>query len=374
MAREYDKVVFTVTLILVGLGIVMIYSASAIRAQERFEDPYFFLKRQALWALVGLTAMVWAMGQDYRRMARIAPWVYLLGVLLLVVVLVPGIGVKVNGARRWLRLGGLSFQPAELAKLALIMLLARGLARKGRRIREWTHGLLPPLGLAGVVIGLVALQPNYGTAILILAVTLTLLFIAGARLGHVALSGLVLLPPLGVLLASAPHVRDRLLALLAPERVSPRILYQITQSQVALGQGGSLGTGLGEGKQKLFYLPEPHTDFIYAIVGEEMGFAGCIAILGFFVLLLWRGARIAMRAPDTFGVYLGLGITLSIVLQAAVNIGMVVGVLPTTGLPLPFLSFGGSSLVFSLLGMGMLLSISRQPPGYPGYARVRGHP
>lgn len=372
MGRDYDKLLFTVTLILVGLGIVMVYSASAIRAQERFGDPSYFLKRQVLWAVVGLIALIWALGLDYRHLSRWAPLLYGLSLLLLIVVLIPGIGTKINGARRWLRLGGVSFQPGELAKLGLILYLSRLLAKKGERLREFFDGLLPPLILALLMAVSIALQPNYGTALMIFGVSIALLFTAGARVSHLLGVGLGLLPPLGLLMMEAPHVRGRVLAMVDPLQVSPRYLYQVTQSQVALGQGGSLGRGLGDGMQKLFYLPEPHTDFIFAIVGEELGFAGAGVVLGCFLLFLWRGVRIALRAPEIFGRHLALGITFLIVAQAAVNVGVVVGLLPTTGLPLPFLSFGGSSLVVSLFGVGVLLSISRCPPPYPGYPRRRG--
>jgi len=369
---EYDKVLLTVTLILVGVGILMVYSASAIRAQEQFGDPSFFLKRHVIWAAVGLATLIGVLGQDYRQLQRWAPLLYLVAVLVLILVLIPGIGTKVNGARRWFRFAGLSFQPAEFAKFGLILYLSRFLARKGERVREFKDGLLPPVILAVVVVGLIALQPNYGTALVIFASVGALLFVAGTRISHLALLGLGLAPLVGLLLAQAPHVRGRVLAMVDPSQVSPRFLYQLNQSQLALGRGGSLGAGLGDGMQKLFYLPEPHTDFIFAIVGEELGFAGAMGVLVLFALILWRGIRIGLKASDPFGCYLALGITSLIVIQGVVNVGMVVGLLPTVGLPLPFLSFGGTSLVMTLFGVGILLSVSRCPPAYQGYLRLRG--
>ena len=357
--RGHDKLLFTATLILVGLGVVMVYSASAIRAQERFGDPAFFLKKQVLWALVGVTGMVWLMGRDYRRLRPYVLPLLLLAVGMLILVLVPGVGVKVNGARRWLRVLGLSFQPAELAKLALVAYLARLLAGKEERVREFTVGVLPPLVVTGVFFLLIALQPNYGTAVVVLLTALTMVFAAGARLTHLLAVGAAALPPLGLLLWSVPHVRGRLLAHLHPGAASPKALYQIGQSQVALGQGGGLGRGLGDGMQKLYYLPEPHTDFIFAIVGEELGFAGAALVVAFFAMILWRGIRIALAAPDRFGALLALGLISVIVGQAAINFGVVVGLLPTTGLPLPLVSFGGSSLVVTLLALGILLSVSQ---------------
>ena len=357
--RGHDKLLFTAALILVGLGVVMVYSASAIRAQERFGDPTFFLKKQVLWALIGVTGMVWLMGRDYRGLRPYVVPLLVLAFGMLVLVLVPGIGVKVNGARRWLRLLGFSFQPAELAKLALVAYLARLLAGKEDRIREFGVGVAPPLIVSGVFFLLIALQPNYGTAVVILLSGVAMVFAAGARLTHLLAVGSATVPVLALLFWSVPHVRGRILALLHPAQASPRILYQALQSQVALGQGGSLGRGLGDGMQKLYYLPEPHTDFIFAIVGEELGFAGAALVVAFFALLLWRGMRIALAAPDRFGALLALGITFVIVGQAAINFGVVVGLLPTTGLPLPLVSFGGSSLVVTLLGLGILLSISQ---------------
>jgi cell division protein FtsW len=357
--RHHDRLLFTATLILVVLGIVMVYSASAIRAQERFGDPAYFLKKQVLWALIGLTAMVWMMGRDYRRLKPYILPLLLLALGMLILVLIPGIGVKVNGARRWIQFLGLSFQPAELAKLALVAYLARLLAGKEERVREFSVGILPPLVVTGVFFLLIALQPNYGTAVVILLTALTMVFAAGARLTHLLAVGAAALPPLGLVLWSVPHVRGRLLAHLHPGAASPKALYQIGQSQVALGQGGGLGRGLGDGMQKLYYLPEPHTDFIFAIVGEELGFAGAALVVAFFALLLWRGIRIALAVPDRFGALLALGLISVIVGQAAINFGVVVGLLPTTGLPLPLVSFGGSSLVVTLLALGILLSVSQ---------------
>jgi cell division protein FtsW len=357
--RGHDRLLFTAVLILVGLGVVMVYSASAIRAQERFGDPAFFLKKQILWALIGVTGMVWLMGRDYRSLRPFILPLLFLAFGMLTLVLVPGIGVKVNGARRWLRLLGFSFQPAEMAKLVLVGYLARLLAGKEARLREFGAGILPPLTVCAAFFLLIALQPNYGTAVVVLLTSLAMLFAAGARVTHLAALAVGVVPPLALVFWSVPHVRGRILALLDPAQASPKVLYQALQSQVALGQGGGLGRGLGEGMQKLYYLPEPHTDFIFAIVGEELGFAGAALVVAFFALLLWRGIRIALGAPDRFGALLGLGITFVIVGQAAINFGVVVGLLPTTGLPLPLVSFGGSSLVVTLLGLGVLLSISQ---------------
>ncbi len=355
----YDRVLAVTALLLVGFGVIMVYSASAIRAQERFGDPYLFLKRQALWATLALGAELWAMHLDYRRLQRWTPVAVLAALVLLGVVLIPGLGVKANGARRWLRLMGLSFQPAEFAKMALILFLASYYARRADKLRSFLDGFVPPLLVTALFAGLVILQPNFGTAMILLVVAGLLGFVGGARIGHMALAAGTALPILGALVLATPHVKARLLALVDPAHVSSRAVYQVTQSFYALGPGGLLGRGLGDSMQKLFYLPEPHTDFIFAIVGEELGFLGAAAVVLGYGLILWRGTRIALRAPDPFGAYLALGITGAIVGQAAMNMGVVLGMLPTAGVPLPFLSFGGSSLVFTLTAVGILLNISQ---------------
>ncbi|MBI5166228.1 MAG: putative lipid II flippase FtsW [candidate division NC10 bacterium] len=356
---RWDKLLFVVTLMLVGLGIVMIYSASAIRAQEKFGDPAYFLKRQLIWAFLGLLVMFWMMGHDYRSLRRYAPILYLLSLFLLLLVLVPTVGIKVKGARRWLRLFSFSFQPSELGKFSLILFLAHLFSKKGEKVDGLWEGLLPPLVLTGLLFSLIVLEPHLGTAMIVALVALLMCFVAGVRVSHLILAGISLTPAVLLVAASFPHVKTRLWALLDPSRVSSQVRYQLNQSIYALGPGGLLGRGLGDSIQKLFYLPEPHTDFIFAIVGEEMGFLGASLVLFLFGVFLWRGVRTALGAPDLFGTYLAMGITGAIVAQAVVNVGMVVGLLPTAGLPLPFVSFGGSSLVISLMGVGILLNISQ---------------
>lgn len=355
---SHDKILLSAVLILVGIGIVMIYSASAIRAEARLGDSAFFLKRHVLWAILGAVAMCWAMSRDYRSLKQYAPFLILLSLLLLLLVLVPTVGVKVNGARRWIRVFGLSFQPSELAKLSLILSLAGFFAKKADRARTLA-GLLPPLLLTGMFFALIALEPNMGTAVVLLLAASALFFLAGCRLSHLLLSLAASIPFLLFVVSKHPYIKARLLALLDPGQASAKSLYQLKQSLYALGPGGLLGRGLGDSIQKLFYLPEPHTDFIFAIIGEEMGFVGASSVVVLFGILLWRGTRIALRVRDPFGSYLAMGITISLTVQAAVNFGVVVGLLPTTGVPLPFISFGGSSLVIALLGVGILLSISK---------------
>ena len=357
--RPYDRLLCTVSLLLVGVGVVMVYSSSAIKAQMKYGDPLLFLKKQLLWAVIGLVIMVWAMNHDYRAFQQYAPLLFLASFLLLLLVLIPSVGVKVNGARRWLRMFGISFQPSELAKLSLILLLARFFARRADRVESFVHGFLPPLILSGLFFGLIVLQPNFGTAAVLLLAGMALCFVAGVRLTQLG-TALVALGSLCFLLVQLhPYAKARLLAIMDPARASSKVSYQIHQSFYALGPGGILGRGLGDSIQKLFYLPESHTEFIFAIVGEEIGFIGALLVICLFGILLWRGIRIALRVPDPFGTYAAMGITFAIVSQAAINLGVVVGLLPTTGVPLPFISFGGSSLVTTLLCVGILLSISR---------------
>jgi len=363
-----DRFLLLITLCLVGLGIVMIYSASAIRAQYRFGDPTFFLKKQLVYACAGLMAMAWAVRRNIKTLQRLTPILFLGSLLLLLLVLVPHVGFRVNGARRWIRLFGLSFQPAELAKLAVILLLASYFARRQDRLGDFLDGFVPPLVMTGLMAGLIILQPNFGTAAILLFTAGVLFFVGGARIKHLLATAGAALPVLVFLIMRSAHGRTRFLALLDPARVSAKATYQLDQSFNALGPGGLFGRGLGDSMQKLFFLPEPHTDFIFAIVGEEMGFVGAMLVVVLFGLFLWRGTRAAARAGEAYSSYLAMGITSLIVGQAALNMAVVSGLLPTTGVPLPFVSFGGSSLTLTLLEVGMLLNVSRNSA--PRLARV----
>jgi cell division protein FtsW len=281
-------------------------------------------------------------------------------VALLVIVLLPQFGTEVNGARRWLRWGGWSFQPSELAKLAVICYLASYAARHDARVRDFWRGLLPPVLICGLIIALVLVQPDLGTAAVIAALTMVLLFVGRAKLVH--LGGLILAaaPVLAVLIAASPYRRQRVLAFLNPWEDAQASGFQIVQSFLAMGSGGWWGLGLGESRQKLFFLPEPHTDFIYSVIGEELGLVGCLIVLALFALLIWRGLLIASRAEEPFTRYLAVGLTAMIGLQALLHMAVVTGLLPTKGLTLPLLSYGGSSLVVDLAAVGMLVAIGRQ--------------
>jgi len=354
-----DGWLFVVTLMLLSTGVVMIYSASAIVAADRFRDPYFFLKKQVFWSALGSGALWLALRTDYRRLEKFVLPLLGLAVLLLVLVLIPGLGVSVNGSRRWLRFGPLSFQPAELAKLALVVYLAAFFARKRDELGEFWRGVVPPLAVGGVLAGLVLAQPDLGSCLTLLVLTLGLLFLAGARTRWLAVLVVPTLPLAALAVWMAPYRMRRVFAFLDPWQDPRGGGFQIIQSWLALGNGGVLGQGIGASRQKLFYLPESHTDFIFAILGEELGFVGAVAIVALFAVLVWRGLRVGLRAPDAFGAYLALGITVLIATQTLLNLGVVTGLLPTKGLPLPFISFGGSALLMTMLATGMLLNISQ---------------
>lgn len=354
-----DPILFLVVLVLLALGIVMVYSASAIVALERFGDAYLFLRKQAFWAALGLALLWGAMHVDYRVWRPLVGPLLVVAFGLLVLVLLPPFGHEVNGTRRWLRWGPLSVQPTELAKLALVLYLADFLARRRAAVRDFLRGVVPPLLVTGAMAALVMGQPDLGSSVTLLGVGLCLMFLGGVRAAHVALVAVAAVPvALGAVLGASYRVR-RVFAFLDPWADPRGAGFQIIQSYLALGSGGALGRGLGESRQKLFYLPEPHTDFVFAVLGEELGFVGAALTVGLFGLLLWRGVRIGLRTSDPFGALLALGLTAMLSTQALVNLGVVAGLLPTKGLPLPFVSFGGSSLLMALLAVGILLNVSQ---------------
>ena len=354
-----DLWLFAIVVALVSVGVVMVYSASAIVAADRFHDPFFFLRKQFFWAVVGFAGLWVAMRLDYRRLERFVIPLLAVSFVLLVLVLVPPFGQQINGTRRWFRAGFASFQPVELAKFALVLYLASFLTRRQDAIRSFTQGLLPLLMMAGALAGLTILQPDLGNSLALIFLTLALAYLAGARPAHMLAVAAAALPVVVVLVAMKPYRWRRMVAFMNPWDDPQGSGFQIIQSFLALGSGGWFGLGLGESKQKLFYLPEPYTDFIFSIIGEELGLAGALAVVGLFALLIWRGLRIGLRAPDTFGSYLALGLTVMLATQTLVNIGVVTGALPTKGLPLPFISFGGSALLMTMFSAGVLLNISQ---------------
>ena len=373
-----DLWLFGCVVALVSVGVVMVYSASAIMAADRFQDPYAFLKKQLFWSLLGFACLWGAMSVDYRRLRRAAVPLLLLSLILLVLVLVPPIGQEINGTRRWFRWGPMSFQPAELAKFSLVLYLAAFLERKRDDAWGFWSSFLPPLLVSGTLAGLVVFQPDLGNSLALVLLVFCLLFLAGAPLKRMALVAASAGPLIALAIYMAPYRLRRIMVFLDPWADPRGSGFQIIQSFLSLGSGGLWGQGLGGSKQKLFYLPEAHTDFIFAIVGEELGFIGAVVVVALFGCLIWRGLRVGLRAPDPFGAYLALGLTVLLAIQTIVNLGVVTGLLPTKGLPLPFVSFGGSALLTAMLSMGVLLNISQHAtPGgrlgmsHPGARRER---
>lgn len=355
-----DPLLFVVVLLLVGLGLVMVYSSSAVLAQQKMGDSRYFLVRDLVWVLLGLVGMALTMRIDYSLYRRLAYPILGTATLLLSAVLV--VGARVNGARRWFHVGPLSFQPAELAKVALIVFLAHILAKKADKVRHFLLGFLPPIVVCAMFAGLLLKQPDLGTAMIVGGTTIVMLFVAGTRVSYLAIAGLGALPIIYNAIVGTPWRLRRILAFLDPWQFRDTFGYQMAASLIAVGSGGLTGQGLGDSRQKLLFLPEAHTDYILAIIGEELGFIGIAFVVGLYVILILRGCATAARARDSFGMYLAVGITAMFGLQAAFNIGVVLGALPTKGLTLPFLSFGGSTLVIDLCAIGMLLNISRREP------------
>jgi cell division protein FtsW len=359
-----DLPLFAVVVTLVCVGVVMVYSASAIVAADRFHDPFFFLKKQLFWAVLGLGCLWVGMLLDYRWLERLVIPLLVVSFALLVLVLVPPFGQSINGTRRWFHVGPVSFQPVELAKFSLVLYLASFLSRRQEVVARFVEGLLPILLVAGGMAALTLLQPDLGNSLALIIMTLALAYMAGARVQHMAGIAACALPVVIAAIAMKPYRWRRMVAFMNPWDDPQGSGFQIIQSFLALGSGGWLGVGLGDSKQKLFYLPEPYTDFICAIIGEELGLVGATAIVALFALLIWRGLRAGLRAPDAFGAYLGLGLTIMLATQTLVNLGVVTGALPTKGLPLPFISFGGSALLMTLFSAGVLLNISQHGTGY----------
>jgi len=368
-----DVWLFGVVLALVLLGVVMVYSASAIIAADRFGDPFFFLKKQLFWALLGGGLLWAALRLDYRRLERLVVPLLIVSIALLVLVLLPPFGQAINGTRRWFRIGPLSFQPVELAKFALVLYLASFLTRRAEAMRSFWQGLFPILLVAGTMALLTFVQPDLGNSLALVVLTLVLAYLAGAPVKHMAWVAGAALPLVTLAVALKPYRWRRMVAFVNPWDDPQGSGFQIIQSFLALGSGALTGRGLGGSKQKLFYLPEPYTDFIFAIVGEELGLIGAVCVLALFAVLIWRGLRVGLRAPDPFGSYLALGLTVMLATQTLVNLGVVMGALPTKGLPLPFVSFGGSALLMTMFSAGVLLNISQHASGGAAWEESPAH-
>ena len=361
LADHPERLLTWLVLALVCFGLVMVFSASSASALLSDSDPLGLVTRQAIYALIGLGVYLACTRLRTATLRRAGRPALIVSVVLLLAVLVPGLGVEVNGARRWFDLGPLQVQPAELAKLGLILWLAADVARRGTRLTD-PRRLRPPLLVIAAVVGLILVEPDLGTAVTVGVVALVMLIVAGARPRHVALAAGLALSLAALAVAIEPYRRARLFAFLDPQHDTSGAGFQIMQAKIALGSGGIHGVGLGNGVQKIFYLPEAHTDMIVATVGEELGLIGVLALIVAFGLLAVTGYRIAMRARDHHQQVLAAGLTTLVVVQATVNLGAVLGLLPVTGLPLPFVSFGGSSLLVFLAATGLLVNIARAAP------------
>jgi cell division protein FtsW len=338
----------------------MVYSASFVLAGQRFGDPYYFLKKQSIAAAIGMALLFLATRMDYHRWQMLGiPLLALSGILLAAVIL-PGVRHEIGGSARWLKISFFSFQPAELAKLALVIYLARSLTKKEGRMKEFAVGFLPHMVVLAGLFALVLKQPDFGTGIIFATVVFLMLFVAGASLKYLGATALAALPVLLYIATRAKYRQGRLLSFLNPWGDPGNAGFQIIQSFLAFGSGSIFGAGLGGGRQKLFYLPEVHTDFIFSVIGEELGLIGVTGVVALFAILIFRSFRICFRAPDLFGTYLALGTTCLLAIQALLNMGVVMGLLPTKGSTLPFISYGGTSLMMNLLAAGILLNISSQ--------------
>ena len=355
----YDiKLLFPV-LFLVGIGIVMVYSASSALALNRFGSDTYFLKKQAVFALMGIVVLVVCRHVPYRCFRSLTYPMLLTALASLAAIHISGLGFGAGGSVRWLRIGGFSFQPSEFARFALIVYLAYSMDKKRDQLKKFSVGFVPHVMVLAVFAGLIFLQPDFGSVVIFTAITWIMLFVGGVRLRHL-LSALVLVVPLSYwLMINAEYRLKRLLSFLDPWQYPTDEGYQVIHSMMAFGTGKLWGTGIGGGYQKLFYLPEPHTDFIFSVIGEELGLVGVAIILCLYALIMIRGLNIARQCEDPFGCYMAMGLTAAISLQVCVNMGVALGLLPTKGLTLPFLSYGGSSLLMNMAAIGILMNIGR---------------
>jgi len=352
-----DFLLFSIIMLLVAIGIVMVFSASSYTAFFNYKDSMYFLKKQMVAAVIGIVIMFFAIKLDYHYLKKITGILMILTVLLLLLVFA---FPAVKGARRWITYGPLSIQPSEIAKYIVVLYIAKSIENKGERIQSFFYGIIPYFIVSGLYAALVLAEKNLSIAAVIMIVTLIMIFVGGSKISHLITS----IGTVGVLgsifIWIEPYRLERLQYFRNPW-LDPRDKgYQLIQSLLALGSGGIWGLGLGKSRQKCFYIPEPHNDFIFAIIGEELGLVGCIFIISLFVIFIWRGIKVAINARDVFGTLLATGITSVIAVQAIINIAVVTGAMPVTGVPLPFISYGGSALMFNLAAMGILLNISRQ--------------
>ena len=363
LRRDVDTTLLLLTVCLTCIGVVMVYSSSAIMAAEKFQDGFYFLKRQLIYSIIGFVLMAVATYFNYKNWRKLAVISLLGSIALLAMLFIPGFGVRVGGAMRWLRVPGLTIQPAELVKLTLVLYLAHSLTRKKEKVRSLLKGYLPYMIVLGLLLLMLLKQPDLGSAMIIAGVALAMLIVAGVRWRYLLPTILLTLPVVYFLIMQVDYRRRRIMAFLDPWDDPFDTGFQIIQSMVAFGQGGILGQGLGVGEQKLFYLPEAHTDFIFSVIGEELGLVGVLVVAGLFLMVVLCGIRIALQCQEPFGRNLAFGLSFLLGLEAFVNLSVCMGLLPTKGLALPFVSYGGTSLVVSLVAVGILLNISNSLGG-----------
>lgn len=353
----YDLGLLFPVLLLVGMGIVMVYSASSALALKKFGSDYFFLKRQAAFSLVGIVVLVMFSYIPFRLYRLLTYPALVAAAVMLLAVVFTGWGVTAGGSARWLQLGPLRFQPSEVARLALVVYLAYSMSKKAELLRDFYVGFVPHMLVLGLFAVLLLAQPDFGSVVIFVLLTWIMLFVGGCRISHLFSVVLLIAPMAWLFMTSADYRVKRLMSFLDPWKYRTDEGYQIVHSFMAFGTGGITGTGIGKGYQKLFYLPEPHTDFIFSVIGEELGLIGVMVVIILYGIMLMRGIRIARNARDPFGSFLAMGITATIGLQVCINMGVAMGLLPTKGLTLPFLSYGGTSLLINMAAVGIMMNI-----------------
>lgn len=354
---NYDVKLLFPVLFLVGIGIVLVFSASSALALKKFGTDSYFLKKQALFALLGVVALVICRHFPYRFLRYLAYPLLILALVFLAAIQIPEFGYSAGGAIRWFRFKSFTFQPSEFARFAMIIYLAYSMSRKMDKIKDFYVGFLPHALVFGMFAALIIIQPDFGSVVILGAVFWIMLFAGGVRISHLMASLFLIIPIAYYLMVNAEYRIKRIMSFLNPWQYPADEGYQIIHSLMAFGTGGIWGTGIGKGYQKLFYLPEPHTDFIFSVIGEELGLLGVLTILGLYVLIFWRGISIARNSRDSFGSFVAIGLTTAIGLQVCVNTGVALGLLPTKGLTLPFLSYGGTSLLINMASIGILMNI-----------------
>lgn len=365
--KPIDFWIFYAVLVLLAIGSIMVFSSSYYYAQYNIKsDAYHFFRKQMVMLALGFIAMFFMMNFDYRKLGKWSPIIMVGAMVMLILVLIPGIGAYRNGARRWIVIAGQDFQPSEIAKLAVILFFSFSLSKRKDQLQSFFKGLMPYLILLATIAGLLLLEPHKSCTILIFLVVCTILFCAGAKIRHFLFMGTPAIAGLAIIIMFSSYARDRITAFLNPLNDPKGDGYQALQSLYAIGSGGLFGKGLGRSMQKLLYIPEPYNDFILAVLAEELGFIGVLAVLLLFLIFIWRGVKVAMSAPDTFGSLVAVGITALIAFQVIINVAVVTASMPVTGMPLPFFSYGGTSLVFLMASVGILLNISR----YANYERI----